>query len=78
LAADEIAEARRTLPEHVFQELFLAEAAADGLAMLRGCVVRDQVYAYSNPWQDQDYWQRQREIQLVVAFRRKAEARCRR
>jgi predicted phage terminase large subunit-like protein len=33
LASDEIAEAQRTLPEHVFKELFLAEAAADASGM---------------------------------------------
>src|SRR5262249_38337469 len=33
LAEEEIAEARRTLPEHVFKELFLAEAAADASGM---------------------------------------------
>src|SRR5262249_38242707 len=33
LAEEEIAEARRTLPDHVFKELFLAEAAADASGM---------------------------------------------
>src|SRR5262249_45290377 len=33
LAEEEIAEAKRTLPQHVFQELFLAEAAADASGM---------------------------------------------
>ena len=33
LACDEIEEAKRTLPQHVFQELFMAEAAADASGM---------------------------------------------
>jgi Terminase large subunit, T4likevirus-type, N-terminal len=47
LEADEIADAKRTLPEHVFRELYLAEPADDegnpfGATHIRACIVPEQ------------------------------------